>query len=165
MLRDRLAYANRRAAPGAEPVARPSSRRSSPASTPKSKPIEADINALIAQCEPIARAFKPSSLSRAWAPRPPPPSSPSCPNSARSPVARAAALASLAPHPKQSGDTDAYRRTRGGRPEVKRALFMAALVRPQTQPNPQSLLRTPHPSRQKTSRGDYRNHAKTRRHR
>jgi transposase len=41
---------------------------------------------------------------------------------------QAAALAGLAPHPNQSGPSDAYRRTRGGRPEVKRVLFMAALV-------------------------------------
>lgn len=40
---------------------------------------------------------------------------------------QAAALAGLAPHPNQSGVKDAYRRTRGGRPEVKRVLFMAAL--------------------------------------
>lgn len=40
---------------------------------------------------------------------------------------QAAALAGLAPHPNQSSLTDGYRRTRGGRPEVKRALFMAAL--------------------------------------
>ncbi len=40
---------------------------------------------------------------------------------------QAAALAGLAPHPRQSGGRDAYRHTRGGRPEVKRALFMAAL--------------------------------------
>jgi len=40
---------------------------------------------------------------------------------------QAAALAGLAPHPNQSGQTDRYRRTRGGRPEVKQALFMAAL--------------------------------------
>ena len=39
-----------------------------------------------------------------------------------------AALAGLAPHPNQSGGKDAYRRTRGGRPEVKRVLFMAAMV-------------------------------------
>ncbi len=38
-----------------------------------------------------------------------------------------AALAGLAPHPRQSGATDAYRRTKGGRPEIKRILFMAAL--------------------------------------
>jgi transposase len=41
---------------------------------------------------------------------------------------QAAALAGLAPHPRQSGAADAYRSTRGGRPAVKRALFMAALV-------------------------------------
>lgn len=40
---------------------------------------------------------------------------------------QAAALAGLAPHPNQSSLTDGYRRTKGGRPEVKRALFMAAL--------------------------------------
>ncbi len=38
-----------------------------------------------------------------------------------------AALAGLAPHPRQSGAVDTYRRTKGGRPEIKRLLFMAAL--------------------------------------
>ena len=41
---------------------------------------------------------------------------------------QAASLAGLAPHPFQSGQRDGYRRTRGGRPEVKRALFMAAMA-------------------------------------
>ncbi len=41
---------------------------------------------------------------------------------------QAASLAGLAPHPCQSGQRDGYRRTRGGRPEVKRALFMAAMA-------------------------------------
>lgn len=41
---------------------------------------------------------------------------------------QAAALAGLAPHPRQSGSNDAYRRTRGGRPEIKQTLFMAALA-------------------------------------
>lgn len=40
---------------------------------------------------------------------------------------QAAALAGLAPHPRQSGGNDAYRRTRGGRPDVKQTLFMAGL--------------------------------------
>lgn len=40
----------------------------------------------------------------------------------------AAALANCAPHPRQSGQSDAYRHTRGGRPEVKPILFSAALV-------------------------------------
>jgi transposase len=43
------------------------------------------------------------------------------------PNRQAAALAGLAPHPRQSGSREGYRNTRGGRPEVKRALFMAAL--------------------------------------
>jgi transposase len=41
---------------------------------------------------------------------------------------QAAALAGLAPHPRQSGARDAYRATRGGRPGVKHTLFMAALT-------------------------------------
>ena len=41
---------------------------------------------------------------------------------------QAAALAGLAPHPRQSGASDAYRRTRGGRPELKQALFMPAIT-------------------------------------
>jgi len=40
---------------------------------------------------------------------------------------QAAALAGLAPHPQQSGMKDAYRRTKGGRPEIRRVLFMAAM--------------------------------------
>ncbi len=41
---------------------------------------------------------------------------------------QAAALAGLAPHPNQSGAADRYRPIRGGRPELRQALFMAALV-------------------------------------
>jgi transposase len=41
---------------------------------------------------------------------------------------QAAALAGLAPHPKQSGSSNAYRRIKGGRPEIRRALFMAAMA-------------------------------------
>lgn len=41
---------------------------------------------------------------------------------------QAAALAGLAPHPNQSGANDAYRRTRGGRAEIKRILFLPALA-------------------------------------
>ena len=38
-----------------------------------------------------------------------------------------ASLGGLAPHPNQSGKTDGYRRTKGGRPEVRQVLFMAAM--------------------------------------
>ena len=39
-----------------------------------------------------------------------------------------AALAGLAPHPRQSGKQDGYRSIRGGRPNVRRAIFMAAMT-------------------------------------
>ena len=41
---------------------------------------------------------------------------------------QAASLAGLAHHPRQSGKMQGHRRTSGGRREVKRALFMAALA-------------------------------------
>lgn len=41
---------------------------------------------------------------------------------------QAAALAGLAPHPNQSGASNRYRRTRGGRPEVKHLMFMPAMA-------------------------------------
>lgn len=41
---------------------------------------------------------------------------------------QAAALAGLAPHPRQSGGHDGYRRTQGGRQTVKTTLFMAAMA-------------------------------------
>lgn len=45
-----------------------------------------------------------------------------------------ASLAGLAPHPRQSGNRDAYRRTRGGRPDVKRTLFMATMAAVRSNP-------------------------------
>ena len=44
------------------------------------------------------------------------------------PRRQAAALAGLAPHPRDSGIVRGYRKTRGGRPEVRRLLFMVALT-------------------------------------
>ena len=41
---------------------------------------------------------------------------------------KAASLAGLAPHPKDSGKTNKYRKTKGGRKALKRALFMPAMV-------------------------------------
>ena len=41
---------------------------------------------------------------------------------------RAAALAGVAPHPKDTGKIRGYRKMRGGRPEVRTVLFMAALA-------------------------------------
>lgn len=39
-----------------------------------------------------------------------------------------ASLAAVAPHPNESGDFVGYRRTRGGRPDVKPVLFIAAMT-------------------------------------
>lgn len=41
---------------------------------------------------------------------------------------QSASLAGLAPHPDQSGSRDGYRRVRGGRPQVRRLLFMSAFT-------------------------------------
>lgn len=41
---------------------------------------------------------------------------------------QAAALAGYAPHPDDTGKHNGYRRVRGGRPQIKTALFMAALA-------------------------------------
>lgn len=45
-----------------------------------------------------------------------------------------AALAGVAPHPRQSGKADGYRRITGGRPAIKRGLFMAAMAARQHNP-------------------------------
>jgi transposase len=125
-VRDRLAYANRRAAPAAEPV------HAYLAALVESfdrqiKAIEADIQALCAACEPIAKAVKTLVAIPGIGQKTAAALIALMPELGSLPRRQAAALAGLAPHPNQSGKTDAYRRTRGGRPEVKRCLFMAAI--------------------------------------
>jgi transposase len=127
LVADRTAYVNRRQAPGAEPVA-PYLDDLIADFERQIDGVEAETRALIAQCEPLAKsvailrqipglgantavaliALMPElgALSRK----------------------KIAALAGLAPHPRQSGAVDAYRPLRGGRPEVRRTLFMAALA-------------------------------------
>lgn len=46
---------------------------------------------------------------------------------------QAASLAGLAPHPKESGKQQGYRSTRGGRKQVKKALYIAAMAATRTQ--------------------------------
>lgn len=126
LVADRLAWANRRSAPGHE-AAQPRLEALLASFDEQIRAIEADIKTLVQTCQPVAKAVKTllaipgvghttaaalvalmpelGSLSRR----------------------KAAALAGLAPHPNQSGQSDAYRRTKGGRAEVKRVLFMAAL--------------------------------------
>jgi transposase len=127
LVRDRLAYANRRAAPGAGPAhAHLDALLAS--FDAQINAVEADINALTAQCEPIARAVKTLIAIKGMGARTATALIALVPELGSLGRRQAAALAGLAPHPKQSGVTDAYRRTRGGRPEVKRILFMAALA-------------------------------------
>lgn len=126
LVSERVAYKNRLSAPGAGPV-QDCLRRIIAALEKEIAGLEADIAALIRAHEPLARSMKAlRSISGIGA------------TTATALLAlmpelgtlhrrQAAALAGLAPHPRQSGKRDAYRRTRGGRPEIKRLLFMAAL--------------------------------------
>jgi len=127
MVRDRLAYANRRAAPGAEPAhAYLDALLESLAA--QIKAVEADITALTVRCEPVARAVQTLMAIKGVGEKTAAGLIALMPELGSLDRRQAAALAGLAPHPRQSGDTDAYRKTRGGRPEVKRLLFMAALA-------------------------------------
>jgi transposase len=126
LVKDRLAYANRRAAPAAEPV-HAYLEALVESFDAQIKAIEADINALCAGCEPIAKAVKTLVAIPGVGQKTAAALIALMPELGSLPRRQAAALAGLAPHPNQSGQTDAYRRTRGGRPEVKRVLFMAAI--------------------------------------
>ena len=126
MVRDRLAYANRRAAPGAEP-AQAHLDALLASFDAQIKAIDADINVLTAQCQPIARAVNTLVAIEGMGAKTATALIALMPELGSLARRQAAALAGLAPHPRQSGELDAYRRTRGGRPEVKRVLFMAAL--------------------------------------
>jgi transposase len=126
LVKDRLAYANRRAAPAAQPV-HAYLEALVESFDAQIKAIEADIDALCAGCEPIAKAVKTLVAIQGVGQKTAAALIALMPELGSLPRRQAAALAGLAPHPNQSGQTDAYRRTRGGRPEVKRVLFMAAI--------------------------------------
>ena len=123
----RVACSNRLQAPGSAPVADRLTRLLALLEQ-EIAGIEADIQLLIQAHQPLARA---DAILRAI---------PGIgPVTAMQIVAlmpelgtisrrQAAALAGLAPHPRQSGNREGYRRTRGGRPEIKQALFMAGLA-------------------------------------
>jgi transposase len=134
MVRDRLAYANRRAAPGAEP-AHAYLDTLLASFDAQIKTIETDIKTLTAQCEPIARAVKTLVAIPGVGDKTAAALIALMPELGSLARRQAAALAGLAPHPKQSGEAEGYRRTRGGRPEVKRVLFMAALSARKHNPN------------------------------
>jgi transposase len=126
LVASRVAFANRRAAPGAA-VAQPFIDALLTTLNAQIAAIEATVTALIGSHEPLRAAHKTlcsvtgigavtaSSLLAVM---------PELGTLGRREVA---ALGGLAPHPNQSGATEGYRRTRGGRREVRSVLFMAAL--------------------------------------
>lgn len=126
LVAERLACTNRLAAPGARTV-QPYLERLRDCFTAQIKAIEAAIDALIRAHKPLARAAQTLRKIAGIGPATAAALIALMPELGRLNRRKAAALAGLAPHPRQSGATDAYRRTKGGRPEVKRVLFMAAL--------------------------------------
>ena len=126
LIKQRVACANRLGAPGARPVAARLQHLLDVLDAQISG-LEADIAALIGANEPLARrldilctipgigATTATMLIALM------------PELGTLDRRAAAALAGLAPHPRQSGKIDGYRRTRGGRSEIKPILFMAAM--------------------------------------
>jgi transposase len=126
LVAERLAYTNRLGAPGAHTV-QPYLKPLLDYLSALIKAIDAAIDALIRAHKPFARAAKVLRKIAGIGPATAAALIALMPELGRLNRRKAAALAGLAPHPRQSGATDAYRRTKGGRPEVKRILFMAAL--------------------------------------
>lgn len=126
-VRQRVACRNRLQAPGTAPIA-PRLQRILATFDAEIAGLDDDIATLIQACEPLNQAattlrgipgIGPATAAQLVA---------LMPELGTLGRRQAAALAGLAPHPRQSGSLDAYRRTRGGRPDVKQALFMAALA-------------------------------------
>jgi transposase len=126
LVAERLACSNRLAAPGAHTVRRYLERLLD-CFDAQIKAIEAAIETLIRAHKPLARAARILRSIAGIGPATAAALIALMPELGRLDRRKAAALAGLAPHPNQSGTRDAYRRTKGGRPEVKRVLFMAAL--------------------------------------
>ncbi len=127
--------------------------------------IEADLNTLIDRIPTIAEArrnHQPNprlrTADRDQRRRP------DAQRSAQPPSDAVASLAGLAPHPYDSGERHGYRRTRGGRPEVKRVLFMAAMAARNHNPDLKAFYTPPRRQRQKTPRRHHRRHAQTHHH-
>lgn len=130
----RVACANRLGAPGAEPV-RPYLATLLECLDAQIKAIDAAVQALVQAQDELRRADKVLRGIGGVGPKTATALLALMPELGRIGRRQAAALAGLAPHPNQSGATDAYRRTRGGRPEIKRVLFMAALSAARRDPN------------------------------
>lgn len=140
LVRQRVACSNRLVAPGAAPVAE-RLQRILTVLDQEIAGLETDIAKLIGQSPVLTRAVTVVRTLRGFGP-----------TIAASVIAlmpelgtlgrrQAAALAGLAPHPNQSGSADRYRRTRGGRPDIKQILFMAAMAGVRSDPTMKAFYR------------------------
>lgn len=123
---ERVAFKNRRGAPGAQPVA----RFLAPVIAcldAQIAAIDAEITALTAATAELKRAVTVLCSIGGVAAKTAAALIALMPELGRIDRRKIAALAGLAPHPNQSGDRDAGRHVRGGRPDIKRILFMPAL--------------------------------------
>lgn len=127
LVRERVAYRNRLQAPGVAPI-EPRLARILAVLDAEIAGLDADIDMLIKACEPLRQTVAVLRSIAGIGPATAAQLTALMPELGTLGRRQAAALAGLAPHPRQSGTKDAYRRTRGGRPEVKHALFMAALA-------------------------------------
>ncbi len=129
----RTAQTNRLGAPGGE-VAAPYLKKLIACLERQIGRIEADIETLLEGCDELARCLRVLDEISGVGPTTAATLIALMPELGTLTRRQAAALAGLAPHPNQSSLTEGYRRTRGGRPEVKKALFMAALSAGQHHP-------------------------------
>jgi len=126
LVKDRVAYKNRLAAPGAEPV-KAMLREVIKCLDKQIAAIEAKAKALVAAQPQLVRDAASLCSIEGVGPTIATALLALMPELGTLNRRQAAALAGFAPHPNQSGARDGYRKTRGGRPEVKTTLFMAAL--------------------------------------
>ena len=127
MVCDRGAYQNRIEAPTAQPL-RPRFEAIRDALDAQIAALDAEIQALTEACEPVGQAVAALVAIPGVGKKTAAALVALLPELGTTNKKKIAALAGLAPHPNQSGNVDRYRYTRGGRPEVKRTLFMAALT-------------------------------------
>jgi transposase len=125
MVTDRTAWSNRRNAPGAiaamiDPICQILDEQISA--------VDAAIKSLLNACQHLKRDVATVRTIKGLAAVTAPGLLALMPELGTLDNKQAAALAGLAPHPNQSGSRDGYRNVRGGRPQVRRLLFMAALT-------------------------------------
>jgi transposase len=127
LVAQRVAFANRLGAPAAKPV-KPYLTTLIDCLNRQIRAIEAELETLIGASDSLRQAAKTLRSIAGVGPATAAALLALMPELGTLNRRQAAALAGLAPHPNQSGGRDAYRCTKGGRPEVKRALFMAAMA-------------------------------------